>query len=185
MYGILLPIVKRCRLFVSIVMLCGGMLVLMLVLFLGRNLPDSLLAYTSGQLVAALDRLGPSGRLVYLRLHILDMVYPLVYGLGLSSLMVFFWGVRGGAARAASLLAFLPVLTALMDYTENICIRIVSVLFTQGKTAADIAALHPFAASLSGYATSAKWVCTVLSLASVLAGYVFQAIRRRRVCPCT
>jgi hypothetical protein len=143
-------------------------------------LPDAHFYYSPDRLISILDSFGPSGRLSFLHLHIVDTFFPLVYGLFLVLSMIYFWGKRGGAIKTASILTILPIAAALFDYAENICMRIVSALFDQGKTAADVVALHPLAASISGFATAAKWSFAALSILAVIGGIGFAIARRGR-----
>ncbi len=144
------------------------------------RLPDMLFTYTPEQLITTLDSYGEAGRLAYLRLHIADMFFPVTYGALYALTLIYFWGVRGGAAKTALILAIISIIGALMDCTENVCIRIVSALFSQGRTAADIAAAPPFAATLAGFATAVKAICILLSMLAILAGIVFAMVRRGR-----
>lgn len=185
MYTFLSRIANRTWLFVALAVLFVGMYVLMQVLFssllrASPVLPDARFFYTSGQLTTILDALGPSGRHTYMLLHLVDMVFPLVYGLFLAVMMAYLWGVRGGAVKAASPLSVLALAAALCDYAENICVRIVSALFVPGRTAANVDALRPLAASLAGFATAAKWTLSALSVVAILAGVVFAIVRRGR-----
>jgi hypothetical protein len=144
------------------------------------RLPDLRFTYSPGQLIAALDLYGQAGRLAYLRLHIADMIFPLTYGALSVLTLIYFWAVRGGAAKTASVLAVIALIGTTMDCTENACIQMVSALFSQGRTAADIAASPPVAATLAGFATAAKTACDFISLLAILAGIVFAMARRGR-----
>ena len=126
-------------------------------------IPDAQFYYSAVQLVANLDSLGQAGRAIYAQVHLIDTVIPLGYGLLFALLIVYFWGIRGGAVQIASLLIIFPVAGALSDYIENITVEAVSALFAQGNSAVDISASHPFAASLAGYATAAKWMFSALA----------------------
>ncbi len=143
------------------------------------HLPDLLFTYTPAQLVTMLDSYGEAGRLEYLRLDVADMFFPLAYGAFYALTLTYFWGVRGGAVKTASVLAVVSVIGALMDLTENACIRTVAALFSRG-TAADIAASPPLAATLAGIATPVKWVCDVFSMLAILAGVAYAIAGRGR-----
>lgn len=187
---LLLPIVTRRWLLGTLTGLALGMLVLMQLLFraqLGHLpgldtapvIPDTRFYYTAGELIAALDVLGPVGRAVYRHLHGPDMLFPLVYGLFFASLIVFSWGLRGRAMKTASLLALVPVMAALADWTENVAIELVSGAF-RAHSAAEISASAPFAASLAGVATASKWSLSAASALLIVAGMVFALCRRAR-----
>ena len=180
MHKLLSPLARRGWLVAALGVLTVGIFVLMQVLFASRMaaLPDGFLYYTSGTLISSLDALGPSGRLLYLYLHILDMVLPLAYGLFMALVVVRLWGMRGGAVKTASVLSVLPLVAAFFDYAENVCIRVVSALFSGGRTSADIVALNPLAASLAGFATAGKWTFCAISVLAILAGVVFWITRR-------
>ncbi len=144
------------------------------------HLPDLLPFYTPDQLIATLDSYGEAGRLAYLRMHIADMVFPLAYGALYVLVLTYFWGVRGGAAKTASVLSIVAAVGTLMDLAENVCIRAVSALFSQGRTAADILASPPLAAAIAGFATTLKTACDMFSMLAILAGIGFSIARRRR-----
>lgn len=186
MYRFLYFIGSRKRFFLPLVALGLGMFVLMQALFATQfapasEIPDSLFNYGPGRLILLIDSLGQAGRGVYLRLDMLDMAFPLVYGLLLATLIILFWGKRVGAYRTASALACIPLLGAAADYAENICVRIVISMFAEGNTAARIIGLRPLAAVIAGYATTIKWSSTAAAIALVLAGIAFSALRRKKI----
>ena len=187
MYKLLFPLVRRRRFLLALTALTLGMFVLMQLLFrfqLGHRFglvepPDGRLYYTSEQLVGILDALGPAGRRVYLHLHVPDMLFPLVYGLFFAALIVFFWGLRAGAVKAASWFAIVPAIGTVADLIENAAIEWVSTLFSAGRTAMDIAASAPAAARLAGVATAVKWTCALASALLIVAGIACSTVRRR------
>jgi cellulose synthase/poly-beta-1,6-N-acetylglucosamine synthase-like glycosyltransferase len=186
MVALLFSLARRRWFLLGLTVLTLGMFVLMQLLFrfeLGHRFglvepPDGRLYYTSAQLVGVLDALGPAGRQMYMYLHIPDMLFPLVYGLFFAALVVFFWGLRAGAVKAASWLAIVPAIGTVADWIENIAIAWVSMLFSAGHTATDIAASAPIAARLAGTATAMKWTCVWLSTLLILVGIAFLIVRR-------
>lgn len=176
-YKLLRLIVQRKAAFRALIALSLGMFVLVQLLFrtqLGHLpgldsrpvLPDERFFYTAPELVAFLDSLGSAGRVIYWRLHLVDMVFPLVYGLLLATLVVYVSGDRGG--RPVAVLATLPFVATLADLVENVCVRIVSTQFAAGRSAAEVFALAPWVASLAGVATATKWTAATLSLLLIL-----------------
>jgi hypothetical protein len=178
MYRFLSSISTRRPLFFGLIVLSFGMFILMQVLFSTQFAhlnwmgspsapPDSRLYYTPDQLADFLESLGPAGRLVYLRLHLVDMIFPIVYGLFFAVVTVYFWGVRGGLVKTATSLAVLPIAGAMSDCAENVCIQIVS------------AGAHPVAALIAGYATAVKWGLTAASVLAIAAGIIVFIVRGR------
>jgi len=94
MYRFFSSIAGRKRFFIPLLAVSLGMFGLMQALFAlqfaGAAVPDSLFRYGPARLVSMLDALGPAGRMGYLRLGLLDMAFPLVYGLFFATLIVFF-----------------------------------------------------------------------------------------------
>jgi hypothetical protein len=186
MIALLFSLARRRWFLLGLTVLTLGMFVLMQLLFrfeLGHRFglaepPDGRLYYTSAQLVGVLDALGPAGRQTYMYLHFPDMLFPLFYGLFFATLIVFYWGLRAGAVKAAAWLAIVPVIGTLADWIENIAITRVSMLFSAGRTATDIAAAAPIAAQLAGIATAVKWTCAWVSALLILVGIAFLIVQR-------
>jgi hypothetical protein len=181
MERLLRSIVERKVAFRGLIALALAMFVLLQVLFrtqLGQvpsPAPDARLHYSSQELVAYLDALGPEGREVYMRLHLLDMAFPLVYGLFFATLLAVFWGGRRRGTVAA--LAIVPLVGTLSDLAENVCIRIVSAQFAAGRSVDDVAALALPATSLAAVATTVKWTAAALTVLLVLTGAATRLFR--------
>ncbi len=70
-----------------------------------------------------IGELGDEGRRIYLNWHFpLDMVFPLLYGATLYSLLAWTAPLNGLSSRAGRLIAALPILTAISDWAENILV---------------------------------------------------------------
>ncbi|TFF68655.1 hypothetical protein EU520_00090 [Candidatus Thorarchaeota archaeon] len=83
------------------------------------NMPDTNLSYTYEQIMEAFGTLGPEGLLMWLQVHLLDLIFPLGYGFAMAI------GIALLAKRAfpgrieLRTLALIPLLGAIADYIEN------------------------------------------------------------------
>lgn len=85
----------------------------------GMGIPDTRMYYTFPQLQNMFWHYGMEGREMYLHLQWIDMVYPLVYSTLLASLLYLVY-----KRTSLEILVFVPFVAALLDYTENILLRI-------------------------------------------------------------
>lgn len=85
----------------------------------GKGPPDLLFLATPAQLLACLEALGEEGRAVYLRLFLVDTIYPLVYAALLAGCIVLGARAHGRAAMGARL-AMIPFGAAVFDWSENV-----------------------------------------------------------------
>ncbi len=83
-----------------------------------REIPDMRLYYQPQQIRVFFSQLGPEGRLWYRRTLYLDLLYPLVYG-GLLATVLQLLLARPGAPKWGRRLLLLPWFAVLFDYLEN------------------------------------------------------------------
>jgi hypothetical protein len=142
-------------------------------------LPDSLFFYRPEGLMAMLDSLGEAGRARYLLIDILDMAFPVLYGLFFAVLISRSWAWTDKAKRAAALFVTVPVIGGSADLIENFCVRSVISSYGTGGQAGPTAALRALAALVSGYATAVKWSASAFSLMLIPIGAAFSFFARR------
>ena len=115
---------------------------------------------------ATLDQLGSTGRSAYDVFQIVDVLFPLSYALALSGLIWSLW--RGVHRRFVVYLAAIPIAGAVLDYLENILVRV---------------ALHSYPAtsstelSVSVVVTTVKLVFSYASQLLVVLGLVAGLVR--------
>lgn len=87
----------------------------------GQPAPDVRFTTSPAGLQQFMEGCGEAGRAAYRDLQLLDLVYPAASGLFLASLLACLlpWAVRRDSGRIAALAA-LPLLGAVLDYTENV-----------------------------------------------------------------
>jgi hypothetical protein len=77
--------------------------------------------YNAAYVNALMNALGENGRHAYLFIQIpFDMVYPLLFGISLCLIFAFFLKRLGKSEGSLFYICFLPLLSALFDYAENI-----------------------------------------------------------------
>jgi hypothetical protein len=87
----------------------------------GLGVPDLLHGFSADELYARLEAYGDSGRAIYLRAELVDLVYPLAYGVCFAFLIAL---AARRVLRADSpwrLLCLAPLSATCFDYLENTC----------------------------------------------------------------
>lgn len=126
---------------------------------------DLLFGYSQEEAYYILDAIGEEGRSAYFfTTSIADMLYPIVYSLFLSIIIILILKKMMIADGLLSYLAFSPFLIMIFDFIENSAIIIMLSSFPQ---------LTEWAVMTGSYAGMAKWVST----AAVLVIIVFLLIR--------
>lgn len=133
---------------------------------------DTLFAYTPDQAYNIIGSYGAPAAELYLRLLLtFDIVFPLVYGLFFSMLIVQVYDRLFARHPFAQRLVYVPILTALADLAENISIAVLLNAYPQRL---DI---------LAGFAslmTTAKWVGLYATIGVLVIGLVWLFIRYLR-----
>jgi len=88
----------------------------------GQTIPDLLGLVSAEALLAALDGLGPVGRQAYVKVAIVDLVYPLFYGSFMALSMGWGWRDRVATSALYRTLLLLPLFGVLADYVENLSV---------------------------------------------------------------
>lgn len=131
--------------------------------------PDLLVFATPAELLARLDALGEAGRVVYLRLFLVDTFYPVVYASLLAACVVL--GARAhGREPLGRGLAVLPFAAAGFDWCEN-----VSFLTLMSRWPRSPPALVEAACLFN----SAKWSLAAVSVVLALGGLGALVVKRR------
>ncbi len=135
-----------------------------------RNIPDTRLYYQPRQIQEFFQQLGTEGRLWYRRTLYLDLIYPLVYGSLLATVLQLLLtrpGVPGWARR----LLLLPFLAVLFDYLENGL-----ELYMLGHFPEEISLPARLAGSL---VTPAKWLTIAACLLTMATLGVYLLVRKK------
>lgn len=120
--------------------------------------PDTSIFYTSQTLYQLAEDYGDEGRDFYITQRFtFDLVFPLVYGLFLLFTIGFLsYRVKDNKFKY---LIYLPILSVLFDYLENI---------TTSITMYRYPSLTPFISSIAGFMTLIKWGILSLSFLALL-----------------
>ena len=129
----------------------------------GMGIPDARMYYTYAQLQEMFRHYGVQGRQMYLQLQGVDMVYPLVYSTFLASLM--FAVYHKTRLRK---MVYVPFVAALLDYGENILLRINLLSFPHMQKG-----LVRLAASV----TFLKWFLVFFAVSLLVLGAVWRVVR--------
>lgn len=124
----------------------------------GFGIADTAFFYRFDYLHKLFSHYGNAGKMMYLQLQTIDMIYPLVYSTLLASLL--YLVIRKG--RWAFFI-FLPPMAALFDYAENISLRINLLMFPS---------MNHFLANASGIFTCLKWSLVYLSVLVLIAVWI-------------
>jgi hypothetical protein len=130
--------------------------------------------FTEEEAFAVLTRYGEEGRRLYVRLELVDLIYPLTYGVLLSLVLAYLLPRVFSPTSPVRKLALLPAMAVCMDYFEN------AGLITMAATYPE---RWPRLGTAAGLFNAAKWtlVATCLALTAMgLLGWVVQTVRRRR-----
>ena len=130
----------------------------------GLGIPDTEMYYGFAQLQNLFNHYGEAGRMIYLKLQFVDMVYPLVYSFLLASLLFLL-------ARKTRLenFIFLPFVAAFFDYCENILLRI-NIL--------DFPGMNKILVNLAAFSTLLKWCSVFVSVVVILVIFLRVLITR-------
>lgn len=110
--------------------------------------------YTAEDFIAQTTRAGAEGLAVYRNFMLLDLVFPAIYAVFWLGLL---WRATRSAPPKARIVLFLPVITAAIDYVENLLVAL------------NLAALpspSPTLVSLASFSTQAKFAATTVLLLS-------------------
>ncbi len=122
----------------------------------GYSIPGLKFYYTAHQLHELFDHYGSIGISDYLKLQWIDMFYPIVYSLLLSSLLFLFFN-----EPKPKPIIYVPFLAAMFDYAENILLHSIAESFPVfNNTLARFAAL----------CTAWKWLLIYLSILFIFYG---------------
>ena len=130
--------------------------------------------YSYQQAIDLLSRLGEEGRNFYLSTQlVLDLFYPLLFGLCYFSLLQWLIKVIKLKGRAWSVLSFVPFLVFALDYTENVGIWLMLSHYPDlSEGLVTISSAFTVAKS-----TSTMVYFTVLLVVLILAGVHFYKVR--------
>jgi hypothetical protein len=123
----------------------------------GVGILDTEINYSSEQAYSILERMGDNGRGFYLRLLLIDLIFPISYCLFMIS-CIFLLSSR--VYRFADRLALAPIIALLFDYLENASIIVILTNYPN-----ELVSLVQ-AASIF---TIIKWCFIVVSYVSILA----------------
>lgn len=122
---------------------------------------DSKLSYDSDEVYALFRKFDRPSRQLYAWTEItVDMIFPIIYSLFLSLLMIWFFQKSFKYEKYGSL-AMLPFIAMLFDYCENVLIA--AMLFDYQRE-------HFAVARVASLATKLKWSFFLLSLLAILFG---------------
>jgi hypothetical protein len=122
--------------------------------------------YSSSQAAAYLERLGEAGRAYYAHVFLpIDSLFALLEGAALTALAVWFTSARRNAffskrPRLRILIILLPGAAALLDLLENGAIALML---------GEWPLLNEPVRRLASFATQAKWIFALISLAAIAA----------------
>lgn len=128
----------------------------------GYGLPDELYYYNYHQLYHIFESYGVKGRQIYLHLQWIDMIYPIIYSLLLSSLLSVFY--KNSKFKG---LVFLPFFALVFDYSENIFLRTSILSFPHMNTTW---------VTIASFSTALKWTFILLSFTLLLIGSVTKIV---------
>lgn len=120
----------------------------------GLTILDLRIAYTFSDAQELFTALGSDGLALYSILQVVDMIFPLMYSLTITLLLIYIAPAIAKERKPGKILFFLPIIGAAFDYLENVLI------------ASQIAAfpnLSELIIALASFATWMKWVFMFLS----------------------
>ena len=124
--------------------------------------------YTPGEAYELFDKLGPRGRRLYVWTEVTaDLIYPIIYALFLSLLLIYLFRKLSGI-KLQHALATLPWIGMLFDFCENFLIAVMLLAYPRKLF---------WMAAAAGWFTKLKWIFVSASLAAVSFGLVWLAIR--------
>lgn len=126
----------------------------------GMGIPDARMFYTYAQLQEIFRHYGPQGRQMYLQLQWVDMVYPLVYSLFLSSLLFVVY-----SKTRLRKTVYIPFIAAFFDYVENILLRVSILSFPD---------MQKGMVQMAGVVTFTKWFLIFFAFSLLVFGTVWR-----------
>jgi len=117
---------------------------------------DTKFSYNIEQVSELFTSYGEEGLITYNKLQLVDMFYPMVYSMLLSSILFLLFS----HSRTVAVI-LLPIIAAYFDYVENI------LLFISTRTFPD---LNYAMIKISSFATSLKWSLIYISVVFILIG---------------
>lgn len=175
--------------FIPIFLLAAGLLVAVTAVDFPGSLPalaeitdarilDLSFFYQADEVYRRLEFIGPQGRQIYLQLlWAFDVAIPVSYGVAVSTGMHLAWRDWYASHPCSRYLFLIPLLAAILDYSENIAITFLLLHYPLR---------YPVVADLAGYLTAAKtltiYPAAVLALLGGLKqGFAWLLQRERRV----
>ena len=122
----------------------------------GKAILDTQFKYKIEKVQEFFTAYGEEGLLTYNKIQIVDMFYPLIYSMLLSSILFLLFSHSKTVA-----IMLMPIIAAYFDYVENF------LLFISTRTFPD---LNPAMIKIASFATSLKWSLIYISLVFVIIG---------------
>ena len=122
----------------------------------GYSIPDLFFYYSPEQLHDLFHHFGKSGLTEYMHLQLIDMFYPLVYSILLSSLL--FIGYRHSKRYWV---IYFPVIASVFDYLENFTLRFLALSYP---------AFNNSVAHFAAFCTAWKWIFVYISILFLITG---------------
>ncbi len=128
------------------------------ILALSGGLPilDSRLSYTFADVEHLFTVLGEQGRQLYTTLQVLDLIFPLGYGMSMTLALTGIITRLFPEGHPMEKAIFIPILGMIFDYLENITIAALIASYPN---------LSLLVVSIANIFTQLKWSCIILALA--------------------
>jgi hypothetical protein len=116
------------------------------------------LGYSVSEAASIVNNLNDQSTSLYLfpQLTLLDLLYPFLLALFLSSLLFRLIKITKAKSKVASIFLFIPFLAMLFDYSENICI--ILMITKSIEISETIVVLSSTFTILKGVLTSVSWI---------------------------
>ena len=128
----------------------------------GMFIPDMNLFHSNESLMKYFDAWGPQGRLYYIRYQYRDFIYPIIYSVFMSAILI-----RLIRPKYFNVWVVVPMFAMLFDFAENYFLRVLVY---------DYPNLDPQNISYATVFSSLKWMTILFSLI-----LIFIAFSRRRI----
>ncbi len=127
------------------------------ILALSGGLPilDTRPGYTFADVEHLFTVLGEQGRQLYTTLQVLDLIFPLAYGMSMTLALTGVVTRLFPEGHPMEKAVFIPILGMIFDYLENITIAALIASYPN---------LSPLAVSIANIFTQLKWSCIILAL---------------------
>ena len=122
----------------------------------GKAILDTQFRYNIEKVSEIFTAYGEEGLITYNKIQLIDLFYPLVYSLLLSSILFLLFSHSKTVA-----IILMPIVAAYFDYVENF------LLFISTRTFPD---LNPAMIKIASFATSLKWSLIYISVVFVIIG---------------